>query len=202
MRYILAGLVFVLVTLTVTVGYMVIDRTQIASATSGDSGVTVGAPFGVDFALVNHMGEPVTQEAFRGKPSAIFFGFTHCPEICPTTLYEIDNWFKALGDDADKLNAYFVTIDPERDTPQVLGDYITSVSSNVVGITGNPEDVRDMARGYAVFFKRIELEDDDYTMDHTASIFLLDSEGRFRKTIAYGEASETAIAKLRDLTGT
>lgn len=200
MRYLLAGLVFVLAALSVAVGFMVMERTQVASS-SGAGSVAVGEPFGVDFALVDHNGQPITQEAFRGKPSAIFFGFTHCPEICPTTVYEIGNWFEALGDDADKINAYFVTIDPERDTPEILGDYLNSVTDVVVGITGNPDAVREMARGYAVYFKRIELDDGDYTMDHTANIFLLDSEGRFRKTIAYGEASETAMAKLRDLAG-
>lgn len=201
MRYVIAGLVFVLAALSVSISTLVLDRTQVASTTGG-SDIAVGEAFGVDFELVDHTGAPITQEAFRGKPSVIFFGFTHCPEICPTTLYEIDSWLDAIGEDSDKLNAYFVTIDPERDTPDVLGDYITSVTDDVVGITGDPEAVREMARGYAVFFKRIELEDDDYTMDHTASIFLLDSEGRFRKTIAYGEASETALAKLRDLAGT
>lgn len=202
MRYLLAGLVFVLAGLTVTVGWMAINRTTLASNTSGSSSIEVGGPFGVDFTLINHLGEPITQEAFRGKPSAIFFGFTHCPEICPTTLYEIDNWFASLGDDADKINAYFVTIDPERDTAEILGDYIASVSDEVIGITGDPEAVREMARGYSVFFKRIELDDGDYTMDHTASIFLLDSQGRFRKTISYGEAAETAIGKLKDLADT
>lgn len=201
MRYVIAGLVFILAALSVTIGYMVFDRTQIAT-TGSNGNVAVGEAFGVDFNLVDHNGAPITQEAFRGKPSAVFFGFTHCPEICPTTLYEIDRWLEALGEDADKINAYFVTIDPERDTPEVLGDYITSVTQNVIGITGDPEAVREMARGYAVFFKRIELEDNDYTMDHTASIFLLDSAGRFRKTIAYGEVGETALAKLRDLAGT
>lgn len=201
MRYVIAGLAFILAALSVTIGYMVYDRTQIAS-TGYNGGIAVGEPFGVDFNLVDQNGAPITQEAFRGKPSAVFFGFTHCPEICPTTLYEIDSWLEALGEDGDKINAYFVTIDPERDTPDVLGGYIASVTDAVVGITGDPEAVREMARGYAVFFKRIELDDGDYTMDHTASIFLLDSAGRFRKTIAYGEDTDTALAKLRDLAGT
>ncbi len=157
------------------------------------------AAYGVPFELVDHDGAPITQDAFRGQPTALFFGFTHCPEICPTTLYELDGWFAALGDEADNIDAFFITIDPERDTPQLLGDYVLSVTDRVRGITGDPEAVREMARGFGVFFNRIELDDGDYTMDHTASIFLLDSNGAFRKTISYGENPDTAMEKLRDL---
>lgn len=157
------------------------------------------AAYGVPFELIDHHGAPITQDAFQGQPTALFFGFTHCPEICPTTLYEMDGWFAQLGEEADNIDAYFVTIDPERDTPQLLGDYIESVTDRVRGITGDPEAVREMARGFGVFFNRVELDDGDYTMDHTASVFLLDSNGAFRKTISYGENPDTAIEKLRDL---
>ncbi|MBO6722549.1 MAG: SCO family protein [Roseitalea sp.] len=160
------------------------------------------AAYGVPFALVDQDGAPITETAFKGQPTALFFGFTHCPEICPTTLYELDGWFAQLGEEGADIDAYFVTIDPERDTPQVLGDYVASVTDRVRGITGDPETVREMARGFGVYFKRIELDDGDYTMDHTASIFLLDSDGAFRKTIAYGENPDTAVEKLRDLAGT
>ena len=160
---------------------------------------TAEAPFGVPFALVDDKGEPITEAAFRGQPTVLFFGFTHCPEICPTTLYELDQWFTALGPEGEKIKAYFITVDPERDTPDVLRDYITSVNPRVTGITGDPDKVSEMAQGYAVYFKRIELDGGDYTMDHTASVFLLDSNGVFRKTIAWGEPAETAVAKLRDL---
>lgn len=198
MRYLLASLVFVLVALSVTIGFLARDT---LAPQQRDGALAVGEPFGVPFSLIDQNSNPISQEAFRGKPSAIFFGFTHCPEICPTTLYELDTWLEVLGPDGENINAYFVSIDPERDTPDVLGDYIASVTERVTGITGEPEAVREMARGYSVYFKRIALDDGDYTMDHTASIFLLDASGRFRKTIAYGEASETAIAKLRDLAG-
>ena len=155
--------------------------------------------YGVPFELVAADGQTITQEAFIGQPSAIFFGFTHCPEICPTTIYELDGWLKALGEEGNKINAFFVTVDPERDTPEILGDYVASVSDRIVAISGAPEKVREMVGGFGVYFKRQELEDDDYTMDHTASIFLLDSQGAFRKTIAWGENPDVAIEKLRDL---
>lgn len=158
--------------------------------------------YGVPFALVDHNGDTITQEAFTGQPSAIFFGFTHCPEICPTTLFEMDGWLAQLGDEGKDIDVFFVTIDPERDTPELLGDYITSVTDRVRGITGDPDAVREMARGFNIYFKRIEEEGGSYTMDHTASIILLDSKGQFRKTIAYGEVAETAMQKLRDISKT
>jgi protein SCO1/2 len=159
-------------------------------------------PYGVAFSLVDQKGQPITEAAFRGHPTALFFGFTHCPEVCPTTLYELDNWLTALDADGDKIRAYFVSVDPERDTPDILDGYISAVTERVSGITGDPQAVGEMVRGFNIYAKKIETEDGDYTMDHTASIILLDSNGRFRKTIAWGEDSETAIQKLRDLSST
>ncbi len=155
--------------------------------------------YGVPFELIAADGKTITQEAFVGQPSAVFFGFTHCPEICPTTIYELDGWLNALGEEGENIKAYFVTVDPERDTPEILGDYVASVSDRITAITGDPDKVREMVGGFGVYFKRQELEGDDYTMDHTASIFLLDSQGAFRKTIAWGENPDVAIEKLRDL---
>jgi len=166
------------------------------------STVTSEQPYGVAFNLIDQDGQPISETAFRGHPTAIFFGFTHCPEICPTTLYEMNGWFESLGDDGKNIEAYFITIDPERDRPEILGDYISSVTDRVRGITGDPEAVRTMARGFNIYFKRIDTSDGDYTMDHTASVILLDSKGRFRKTIAFGEDTESAIQKLRDLAST
>ncbi|MEM5501024.1 MULTISPECIES: SCO family protein [Ahrensia] len=157
--------------------------------------------YGVPFELVDGQGEKITQEAFIGQPSALFFGFTHCPEICPTTLYELNGWLETLGEDGENIEAFFITVDPERDTVEILNNYVSSVTDRVTAITGDPDKVRAMASGYGIYYKRQELEDGDYTMDHTASIFLLDSNGDFRSTIAWGENSETAIQKLRNLAG-
>ena len=190
MRYLFAGLVVALGIAIFALTFSVVNNEDEATA------------YGVPFALIDHHGEPITQDAFKGQPTALFFGFTHCPEICPTTLYELDGWFAELGGDAENIDAYFITIDPERDTPQLLGDYIESVTDRARGITGDPEAVREMARGFGVYFRRIELDDGDYTMDHTASIFLLDSNGAFRSTIAYGENPDTAMEKLRNLADT
>lgn len=191
MRWIFAGLILLLAIAGGWIGYTLYDASQPAEG-----------PYGVPFELTDQNGDTITDAAFRGHPSAIFFGYTNCPDVCPTTLYELDGWLNKLGAKGENIAAYFVTVDPERDTPEVVGNYVAAVSNRIVGISGAPEKVEAMARGYNVYFKRIDGEDGDYSMDHTASIFLLDSKGRFRKTIAYGESPESAIRKLEDLSGT
>lgn len=161
------------------------------------------APFGVPFQLVDQNAQPISEQAFRGKPTALFFGFTHCPEVCPTTLFELDGWLKKVDPDAKGLQAYFVTVDPERDTPAILGQYISNVTDRVTGIAGDPAKIAEVVKGFRVYAKKVPLDetkpDGDYTMDHTASIFLLDADGRFKGTIAYGENPETAVKKLENL---
>lgn len=160
-------------------------------------------PFGVPFQLVDQRGQAITEQAFRGKPTALFFGFTHCPEVCPTTLFELDSWLKQVDPDKTGLQAYFITVDPERDTPELLGTYISNVTDRVTGIGGDPAKVAEVVKGFRIYAKKIPLDekqpDGDYTMDHTASVFLLDADGRFKGTIAYGENPETAIKKLENL---
>ena len=163
---------------------------------------SVASSFGKgSYSLVDQNGKPVDQTVFAGHPSALFFGFTHCPEVCPTTMAEMSAWFEALGDEGKDLRAYFVSIDPERDTPAVLGDYVSWVSDRITGITGTPEEIDKIATAWGVYYKRVPLEGDDYTMDHTASVFLLDAKGEFQGTIAYREDQATALGKLRNLLG-
>jgi protein SCO1/2 len=161
------------------------------------------APFGVPFSLVRQDGTPISEQAFRGKPTALFFGFTNCPEICPTTVYELSGWMKAVDPDKSRLQAYFVSVDPARDTPQALNTYLSNVTDRVIGISGDPAKVEAMARGFKVYFKKVPTDpakpDGDYTMDHTASVFLLDREGRFVGTISYGENPQVAEEKLQKL---
>jgi protein SCO1/2 len=164
-----------------------------------EPGPVPGEPFGKPFALVDQNGEPITEQAFRGHPTALFFGFTHCPDICPTALYELNGWMEKLGPDGEKLAAYFVTVDPERDTAGELKVYITAISDRIVGITGDPAAVAAMLKDYHVYSRKVPLEDGDYTMDHTASIFLLDSGGRLVGTIGHDEDPDNALAKLKRL---
>jgi protein SCO1/2 len=163
----------------------------------------VEGPFGVPFELTDYNGETITEQAFREKPSMLFFGFTFCPDVCPTTLFEMDGWLKEIDPDGTKLNAFLVTVDPERDTPQILKTYVTSVNERVMGITGEPAKVNEMVKGFRVYSKKVPLDEKDpngdYTMDHSASIFLLDSKGRFAGTIAYEEDRDVALTKLKNL---
>jgi protein SCO1/2 len=187
MRFILGG---VLVIMAVVVGWMTFDWYR-----SSHGGEAFGAPF----ALTDDTGQPITEAAFRGHPSVVFFGFTHCPEVCPTTLAEMDGWLNQMGDEGKSIRAYFVTIDPARDTVDLMHNYVTNVSKRITGITGDPAKVEQMARDFKIYFRKQPTSDGDYTMDHTATVLLLDSKGDFFGTIAYGEVSETALAKLKRL---
>lgn len=151
-----------------------------------------------DYDLVTATGEAFNRDSLKGSPSMLFFGFTHCPEVCPTSLAEMASWYEALGDEADNLNAFFITVDPERDTAEVIGDYV-SWTGRVTGVTGSPDEIAKAAQSWAVYAEKVPLEGGDYTMDHTASVFLVNAEGEFEGTIAYREDSDTALAKLRRL---
>ena len=161
----------------------------------GPEPVALGGPF----ELVDHEGAPITEAALEDGPSLLFFGFTHCPEVCPTTVYEMAGWFDELGEDADRLDAYFVTVDPERDTPEVLRDYLSSQTDDVVGISGPPEGVWALASDWKAYWKKVPLEGENYTMDHFAAVYMLDEDGEYAGLISYGEPAEQVVPKLREL---
>lgn len=154
---------------------------------------------GTPFELVDFNGDPITEAAFDGHPSILFFGFTHCPEICPLTVYEMTNWFEELGPAGEEIMAYFVSVDPERDTPEILADYLKPQSDRVIGITGPADAVAAMQKGWRVYSKKVPLEDGDYTVDHTALLYLLDRDGKYHSHINYGAGAEEALRKLRAL---
>jgi protein SCO1/2 len=187
MRAILVG---ILVLMAASVGWLTFDWYRQQNA---------GEAYGAPFTLVDNRGQPITQAAFRGQPSALYFGYTHCPEVCPTTLFELDGWLKKLGPEAKDMKAYFVTIDPERDTPDVMNRYVCNFSDRITGISGPPDKVEAMAKAFNIYFRKVPTNDGDYTMDHTASIILLDRKGDFAGTIAYGENEKAALAKLKRL---
>ena len=164
--------------------------------------VAAAADLGAPFTLVDHTGAPITEAALEGQTTLLFFGFTHCPEICPTTVYEIDGWMRALGDEAEKVDAYFVTVDPERDTPEILEDYLAYQSPHVTGITGDPEDVWAMARSWRVYWAKGEdLGGGNYNVDHTSSVYVLDASGDLAGVIGYGEPAERALETIRRAMG-
>jgi len=160
---------------------------------------SIGGPFN----LIRTDGSAITDKDLIGKPHAIFFGFTNCPEVCPTTLFEASGWLKELGSDAESLAFYFFTVDPERDTKEVLAEYMSSFDSRITAITGTPEKMAKATSAYRVFVRKVPSEDDedseDYTVDHTATIYLMRADGTFSGTISYGESGETAIKKLQNL---
>ena len=155
------------------------------------------ASIGGPFALTDHTGRAVTEADFAGKPLLVFFGFTQCPDVCPTTLSEISAILVDLGKDADRLQPLFVTVDPERDTIHVLAAYISAFDRRITALTGTAEQVAAMAKAYGVYFRKVPLEGDDYTMNHTATQFIMGADGYFRGAIDFQEARETALAKIR-----
>jgi protein SCO1/2 len=153
---------------------------------------------GGPFTLENVAGGRFTDTDLKGKATALFFGFTNCPDVCPTTLTEATTWLEALGPDADKLRVVFVTVDPERDTADHLKAYLSSFDPRMIGLTGTPAEIDVVKKAYRVFARKVPTGT-DYTMDHTATVYLLDAQGQFAGTIGYQEAKETALEKLRRL---
>ncbi|WP_199554183.1 SCO family protein [Sandaracinobacteroides hominis] len=162
--------------------------------TSGYSSA-IGGPF----TMTDQNGRTVTDESLKGRPYAIFFGFTRCPDVCPTTLSHMAAWRKQLGRDGDKFDVVFVSVDPEHDSQQGLASYLTLFDTPVTGLRGTPEQLAGIVKAYKVFYAKVPQAGGDYTIDHTASIYLMDSKGRFIGTIAYGEDQRTAVEKLQRL---
>ena len=155
------------------------------------------AAIGGPFKLTNQDGQVVTDQDLKGHPFLVFFGFTHCPDVCPTTLFEVSEILRALGPDANRTRALFITVDPERDTPAVMKDYLSSFDPHLSGLTGDPEEIAAVAKAYRVYFKRVPLEQGGYTMDHTAIVYLMDKTGRFVSPFNVKRPIDTAAADLR-----
>jgi protein SCO1 len=173
------------------VAYLALDVLKDKASSIAD----IGGPF----TLASARGGVVDEAALRGNPYAIFFGFTHCPEVCPTTLYEMSALLEKLGDDAKDFRVFFVTVDPERDTAEIMKDYIASFDPRIEALIPTPEQLRTIASDFRVHFAKVPTSGGNYTMDHTASIFLMDANGRFTGTIAFQEPAEMREAKLRKL---
>jgi protein SCO1/2 len=191
---------WILVVLVAGLTVAVLVSDDVRDKVLGRPGESTGlAAIGGPFHLVDHTGRPVTEQDFLGKPSIYFFGFTHCPDVCPTTLYEMTAWLEELGPDADMLNVAFVTVDPERDDREAMADYVSAFDPHIVGLTGSEEEVEGIVKAFKVYRRKVEQEGGDYTMDHTATIYLMGADGRFIGTIAYGEADDIALTKLKRL---
>jgi protein SCO1/2 len=135
----------------------------------------VGGPF----KLVDQNDKPITDQDLKGHPFLVFFGFTHCPDVCPSTLFDVSEVFRALGPEAKDVRALFITVDPERDTPAVLKDYLSSFDPRVIGVTGDANAIAAAEKAYRVYAKKVPLDGGGYTMDHTAIVYLMNKDGRF-----------------------
>jgi cytochrome oxidase Cu insertion factor (SCO1/SenC/PrrC family) len=161
-----------------------------------------GAPtIGGSFSLVDQDGRPVTQDTLKGKPTLIYFGFTYCPDVCPTSLLLMETAVEKLGPDAvKKVNLVFITVDPERDTPEVLKGYVTNFGPTFIGLTGTPEQVAEAARSFRVYYQKVPGKDGGpYLMDHSSIVYLLDRNARFVTHFTHEAKAEAITAGVERL---
>jgi protein SCO1/2 len=178
------------------VAVTIIAENRQSGVQSRSTGVaTVGGPF----QLTGTEGQTVSEQDLLGKPSAVFFGFTYCPDVCPTTLFELTTLAEQLGSEADKLNFVFVSVDSERDGPAEMKQYLEAFDDRIIGLTGTAEQIDAVAKAYKIYHAKVPLEGGDYTMDHTASVILMDADGRFFGTMDYEEEASVMLAKLKRL---
>lgn len=165
--------------------------------------VPVAASVGGPFELVDQNGRAVTDRDFRGRPMLVYFGYTYCPDICPTTLQVLSEALAEAGASADDVAFLFVSVDPERDTPERLREYVTLFDPPPLALTGSPEDVAAAARAYRVYYRQHrEPGQDDYTVDHSAYAYLMDGDGRLVRSFRHGvEPAEVAAAVREQLPG-
>src|SRR6266567_5759173 len=166
-------------------------------AVGGLRNVAAPSAIGGPFQLTDQAGQNVTEGNLKGRPSLIFFGFTHCPDVCPTSLFEISEVLRAMGEDADRVNAYFISVDPERDTDAAMKDYLSSFDPHLKGLTGDPDAVAKVISGFRVYARKVPLKDGDYTMDHTALVYLMDRDGHFVSPFNLKRTPEEAAHDLK-----
>ena len=169
----------------------------VLSLMGGLRGVAAPAAIGGPFQLTDQTGQTVTEKDLIGRPTLVFFGFTHCPDVCPTELFEMSEVLRAMGGDADRVNAYFISVDPERDTTAAMKDYLSSFDPRLKGLTGDPDAVAKAISGYRVYARKVPLKDGDYTMDHTALVYLMDRDGKFVAPFNLKQKPEEAAAELK-----
>jgi protein SCO1 len=178
-------------------GSLVVGLVLMLWALGGLRTVAAPAAIGGPFQLTDQAGQIVTEKSLQGRPTLIFFGFTHCPDVCPTSLFEISEVLRAMGEDADRVNAYFISVDPERDTDAAMKDYLSSFDSHLKGLTGGPDAVAKVISGFRVYARKVPLKDGNYTMDHTALIYLMDRDGHFVSPFNLKRTPEEAAADLK-----
>ena len=177
--------------LLLAIGIVLLGATAWVTLVSQEPGAPAASAIGGPFRLTSQDGKPVTEADFKGAPTLLFFGYTHCPDVCPTTLFEISEILRKLGDDK-KVRALFVTVDPERDTPTVMKDYVGSFDKRIVGLTGDRPSIDAMLKTYRVYSKKVAGSSDDYSMDHSAIVYLMDKQMRFVNALNLAQPEQAA----------
>ncbi len=168
-----------------------------ATGQFGGGGVAGPSAIGGPFNLVDQNGKRITEADLQGKPTLVFFGYTHCPDVCPATLFDVSEVLRSLGKDGDRAGALFVTVDPDRDTAPVLKDYLSSFDPRLRAATGDQKSIDAVEKAYRVYAKKVPTDKTDYTMDHTALVYLMDKQGRFVAPFSLKRRPEEAAADLR-----
>ena len=185
--------------LLATLFFLVSGCTQQAEKSVFKLTDVTGASFGKTLELKDHNGQLRTLADFKGKVVTLFFGFTHCPDVCPTTLVEMANVMKELGSDAGRVQVLFVSVDPERDTADVLKRYVPAFHPSFLGLTGNAEDIARVAKEFKIYYQKQNLASGGYTMDHSAGTYIFDGEGRLRLFAQYGAGAPALLHDIRQL---
>lgn len=175
-----------LVGLCIAAFVVLVPKTQEAGTSS------VGGPF----ALTNQDGHRVTERDYAGRTHLVFFGFTHCPDVCPTTLQQIGDVLQALGPKGKDVRALFIAVDPERDTPEALKTYLASFDPRIVGLTGSPDEVNAAVKAYRAYVRKVPTKEGDYTMEHTALVYVMSGQNRFLNALNLARPSGEAAAEL------
>jgi protein SCO1 len=178
---------------TFTAGLVLCLAVMVFVSGRGAGTAAIGGPFN----LIDQNGQPFSDRDLKGKSFLVFFGFTHCPDVCPTTLFEISEVLRKLGPEADHTAALFISVDPERDTPAAMKDYLTNFDPHIRGLTGDDATLDAVAKAYRVYYKKVPLEGGDYTMDHTAIVYLMDKAGRFVAPVNMRRTTDLVAADLR-----
>jgi protein SCO1 len=167
----------------------------------GIAGGPLSAAIGGKFSLVDQNGKPFTDADLKGKWNLVFFGYTHCPDVCPTTLNDLSLALDQLGAKEKDVGIVFISVDPDRDTPAVLKSYVESFGGPIEGLTGTPDQVAEAAKDYKVYYAKHPRSDGGYDMDHSALIYIMDPQGRFTATFTPDENSDSMATRLKKLVG-
>lgn len=178
---------FALITLALALGLAGCSKDPAAAFEATD---ITGADIGGDFRLTGHDGKPHALADFKGKVVVLFFGYTHCPDVCPTTMSELAAAMKTLGERAAEVQVVFVTVDPERDTQALLAQYVPAFNLSFLGLTGTPAEVKSVADRYRIVFQKSGSDDKNYTVDHSAGSYILDKAGKLRVFVNYGAGAK------------